>query len=642
MTRFLLVGNPNCGKTTLFNALTGDHERVGNWPGVTVDVKSKQLAWKDQVFEVMDLPGLYSLEVFGTEALSQDEQQAKNALRLAQPDGLINVIDACQLERHLYLTSQLLELGHPMVVVLNKMDCARERGLTIDIHAMSALLGCPVLPMEAHRHQGVEALKDVLLTPIEKPTPLTLVGGMTEDDIVMADRRYTAVHEVVLKVQKKRSDVSEYLTEKLDRFILNRFLAYPIFFLVMYGLFFFAIHVGGFFQPMFDRATSFVFVEGAAHVFEMMHAPDWFVAWGAYGIGKGINTTLTFIPVMAALYFFLSLLEGSGYMARAAFVVDRAMRYLGLPGKSFVPMIIGFGCNVPAVMAGRTLDSDRDRLLTILMSPFMSCSARLAIYSIFAATFFPDNGQYIVFSLYFLGVFMAVLTGFLLRKTVFKGETSSLILELPAYHRPSLGRLFKDTADRVSVFIFRAGKLIIPVCAVLGAMNALSTDGHTLSSGDTHSLLAYLGQWITPCFEPMGLTPERWPATVALMTGMLAKEVVIGTLNGLHVDLYHLFDGQVGAYAYLLFVLFYIPCVSTMAVIRQEASRKLMWFSIGWSTLVAYSAAVLFYQLATFERHEVQSLTWVLVIALVNCFVVYLIQLSARKSEGGSHAVTAS
>ena len=648
MIRVLLVGNPNCGKTTLFNTLTGDSQRVGNWPGVTVETKTTVFSWDEKTIQVMDLPGIYSLDI-GLDSLSQDEQQARETLRLCfseqkdkTPTFLINVVDACHLERHLYLTSQLLELGVPVVVVLNMMDCAKQRGISIDVQALSIRLGCPVLPIEAHRGIGVLALKERLIKPVALPKPIVSHEGCIDDELLMADRRYTAVHDLVLHVQKKQSDASEHFTSKVDRLVLHRFLAFPIFFAMMYGLFYFAIHVGGALQPWFDEVTDALFVQGTAHVLSVLHAPDWLIAWGAYGIGKGINTTLTFIPVMAALFFFLSFLESSGYMARAAFVVDKAMRLLGLPGKSFVPMIIGFGCNVPAVMAARTLDNERERLLTILMSPFMSCSARLAIYAVFAAEFFPTNGQNIVFSLYLFGILMAILTGFLLRKTVFKGAASSLILELPAYHRPSLYRISKETMVRLRVFIIRAGRLIIPVCAVLGVVNGLSTDGHLLHFGESNSLLAWFGQLLTPIFAPMGLSNESWPATVGLMTGMLAKEVVIGTLNSLHADLHQLFDGQAGAYAYLLFVLLYIPCVSTMAVIRQESSRRLMWFSIGWSSLVAYSAAVLFYQLATFQRHPTQTLLWVMLIGFINCLTVYIIQLSAKTRTGSLDAIATS
>lgn len=707
--RVMLIGNPNCGKTTLFNALTGDNQRVGNWPGVTVEQKTGAFQIEAQcTVELIDLPGLYSLTAIH-QHVSQDEKITAQAV-VGDVDVILNVIDACHLERHLYLTSQLLELGKPVVLALNMMDIAQQRGITIDVNRLSTELGCAVVPIQAHRDVGIDALKQSLLTATSLSVPMKLMlpqplqkALMTiqqywlergvyvsqqafywanrllecdvaliadvdvkpfippESDILMADARYQMVHDMVGRVQKKRSDTSDNLTAKIDRIVLHRVWALPIFLGVMYLMFFLAINVGGALQDFFDIASDAIFVQGLASLLQMIDTPQWLIALTANGFGKGINTTLTFIPVIASMFFFLALLETSGYMARAAFVVDKAMRMLGLPGKSFVPMIVGFGCNVPAIMAARTLDSERDRLLTVLMSPFMSCSARLAIYAIFVAAFFPVGGQNVVFSLYVTGVLMAVLTGFLLRKTVFKGSASPLLLELPAYHKPSFKRLYKETSIRLRYFIVRAGQFIVPVCVILGGLNALSV-GH---SGE--SVLSIVGKWMTPLFSPMGIAEDNWPATMGLLTGMLAKEVVVGTLHTLYAQTAHIvpvsgagfdfwatmqsaflsipqnilnlaqaivhplsahldetvlpsgvsqvmlqhFDGQVGAYAYLLFVLLYIPCVSTMAVIRQEAGRRFMWFSLIWSLILAYGVAVGFYQLATMTMHVEQTIRWI-------------------------------
>ena len=735
MTHIMLVGNPNCGKTTLFNALTGDNQRVGNWPGVTVEKKTGLFTIGVQDIAVTDLPGVYSLTSF-VHGASQDEQIAANEVAYGDADIMINVVDACHLERHLYLTSQLVELGKPMIVALNMTDIAAFRGITIDAYALSKQLNCPVVVLQAHRKVGLldlqqaildsppaalplklslptsilQTLSDIqhrLLSLCEKPqlvpylshrllegdtlllndpSILNVIQSTVDIDITMADARYQAVHQIVELVQKKRSDANEHLTAKLDRIVLHRFWALPIFFLLMYLMFLFAINIGGAFQDFFDISTDAIFVQGSAWLLQQLHMPNWLIALFANGVGKGINTTLTFIPVIASMFFFLSLLESSGYMARAAFVVDKVMRALGLPGKSFVPMIVGFGCNVPAIMAARTLDSEQDRLLTVLMSPFMSCSARLAIYAVFVAAFFPVGGQNIVFSLYFIGILMAVLTGLLLRKTVFRGQASPLILELPAYHRPSLRRLFKETSLRLRYFIWRAGKLIIPVCVILGGLNALTIHGG-ISMGDasSDSVLSLIARWITPVFSPMGLHQDNWPATVGLLSGMLAKEVVVGSLNTLYAQMGHVvqhtisgfdflgllntaiwsiphnllelgtavmnpilasapkyeasrsiygvmyqhFDGKAGAYAYLLFILLYIPCVSTMAAIKQEASQKLMWFSVTWSLIVAYAAAVIFYQLATFKIHVVESLAWIVGILLFVTTTVFIIRAFA-------------
>lgn len=740
MSTILLAGNPNCGKTTLFNALTGNNNRVGNWPGVTVEKKSGYFFVHDQRLELIDLPGVYSLA--SAKGASQDEQIAAQAITTLDVDLIINVIDACHLERHLYLTTQLLELGKPLIVVLNMMDIAEQRRIHIDINALSDQLHCPVLPIQAHKKTGIEQLLQVIATPVAPSTavPLALssslqtaleklerhwqtveqqstiraryrafraleasnlpaewdsTGVPEESDILLADARYTKVHQISSQVQHKHSDASEHLTAKIDRIVLNRYAAFPIFFAMMYLMFLFAINIGGALQDFFDITTDTVFVQGSAWLLQQMHAPQWLIALIANGVGMGINTTLTFIPVIAAMFFFLSLLEASGYMARAAFVVDKAMRAMGLPGKSFVPMIVGFGCNVPAIMAARTLDSERDRILTVLMSPFMSCSARLAIYSVFVAAFFPSGGQNVVFALYLIGIVMAVFTGLIMRKTTLKGEASPLILELPAYHRPTLKRLWRETNMRLRHFIWRAGRLIIPICVLLGGLNALTVSGGlSTDEASTHSVLSLLGQWLTPIFAPMGLHQDNWPATVGLLTGMLAKEVVVGSLNSLYSQLGHLgqlhaanfdfwgslaqalrsipenlssvaeaitnpilasapdsalsqsvygmmaarFDGKTGAFAYLLFILLYIPCVSTMAVIRQEANQRLMWFSILWSFLIAYAAAVIFYQAATFLQHPQQSLLWI--ILMVGSILLTIKLLGRRDLRlGGWHAI---
>jgi len=735
----LLVGNPNCGKTTLFNALTGQNQRIGNWPGVTVDKKEGTFFLADHSFSITDLPGIYSLSA-PSDGSSQDAKIAAKAIIELESDFIINVVDACHLERHLFLTTQLLELGKPMVVVLNMTDLATQQRIKIDYSALSDELGCPVLPIQAHKNVGIEALKQLLCKPLKVKSVFRIawpesvqhalsqlkrhfsIAGYTptqshyiacrvlegdhnwltgynqtdilkkqDYDLITADKRYTVVHRITQSVQSRPADASNQLTARLDSLVLNRWLALPIFLAVMYTMFLFAINIGGAFQSFFDLASEAIFVDGTAWVLHQFQAPLWLIALLANGAGKGINTTVTFIPVIAAMFFFLAALESSGYMARAAFVVDKLMRYLGLPGKSFVPMIVGFGCNVPAIMAARTLDSERDRLLTILMSPFMSCSARLAIYAVFVAAFFPSGGQNIVFSLYLLGIVMAVLTGLLLRKTHLHGKASPLILELPSYHRPTIRSLFKQMKIRLMFFIKRAGRLIIPICILLGGLNALSIDGQIIvGDASSQSVLSWFGQWLTPLFAPMGLKPDNWPATVGLISGTLAKEVVVGTLNALYAQMGNVaslggadfnlwaslkeavysvidnlanlaqaltnpilasapdnevskaaygemakqFDGAVGAYAYLLFVLLYIPCVSTMVAVRQEASRAWMWFSISWSFILAYAVAVIFYQLATISLHPGASISWVVTMLAIIAIYVGWMRYRSKYSQG--------
>lgn len=719
-----LVGNPNCGKTTLFNALTGAKQRIGNWPGVTVERKSGSYALASAEVEVIDLPGIYSLTQ-ATLTSAIDERIAAEFIRQNETAIIINIVDASNLERHLYLTTQLLETGAPVILALNMMDVARARGLYLDIAGLSQALGCPVVALEANKGGGIDELKkavsvyqtsqakslrlpyaaslqevinrlsdagnlilpllegDVYAQQSVSPTVLTKAKLLQaeleqttgeETDILIADARYRCIQSIINLCLTRKTIAPTNWTARLDRLVLNRILGLPIFLGVMYLLFVFSINIGGAFQDFFDMSSQTIFVDGLGYMLEQVGAPTWLIALLANGLGKGINTTVTFIPVLGSMFLFLALLEDSGYMARAAFVIDRFMRALGLPGKAFVPMIVGFGCNVPAVMGARTLENKRDRILTIMMAPFMSCGARLAIFAVFTAAFFPHGGQNIVFALYLIGIIMAVLTGFLLRLTVLKGEASPLVMELPPYHFPRLKTLFLHAWQRLKSFVYRAGRLILPICVLIGALNVLNLDGSlNTGDGDQHSLLSMVGQWVTPIFAPMGIHNDNWPATVGLVTGVLAKEVVIGTLNTLYSQVGHFtsaasaggfdlmaglsqallsipqnlsqlgsvfgnpvlaqapispinqgvyglmaqrFDGQIGAFAYLLFILLYFPCISTMAVMMRELHKGWSFFSGCWMTGVAYGTAVFFYQAATWSRHPLSSSVWMITVAL--------------------------
>ncbi len=745
-----LVGNPNSGKTTVFNALTGARQRVGNWPGVTVEKKTGLFKHQNVTVEIVDLPGAYSLTIVN-ESSSIDERIACEYILNRHADLIINVIDASNLERNLYLTMQLLEMRVPMIIAVNMMDVARQRGLQILLDVLAKEFDCTVVPLEAHKGKGIKELKQAIVTgtvrrdrvdyadiPINEaiktisqklnptipakmnkndycdwlairlleddvfarslvaPTIFPLVieqqnhlrATLNEDpDILLADMRYRFIQDVITRCLIKSATSQKNWTTRIDNIVLNRLLGLPIFLCVMYFMFFFSINIGGAFQDFFDMGSSTIFVEGSAAWFTQLGFPTWLTALLANGIGKGINTTITFIPVIGAMFLFLAFLEDSGYMARAAFVVDRLMRALGLPGKSFVPMVVGFGCNVPAVMATRTLENKRDRILTVMMSPFMSCGARLAIFAVFTAAFFPQGGQNIIFLLYIIGIVMAMLTGLMLRKTILQGDPAPLVMELPPYHIPGVKTLLLHAWQRLKGFVIRAGKLIVPICILIGALNALNIDA-TINGGegDANSLLSALGRMMTPIFAPMGIHQDNWPATVGLVTGVLAKEVVIGTLNtiysqvghftalqadvfsfwgGLHEAalsvpmnlaklghslgnpilakapvhtlsqsvyglMYQRFDGQIGAIAYLLFVLLYFPCVSTTAAMLREVKRGWALFSVLWSTGVAYCVAVGFYQLATMTRHPLSSLLWVIGVAAALCLTVLGVRFYAE------------
>jgi ferrous iron transport protein B len=739
-----LVGNPNCGKTTLFNELTGARQKVGNWPGVTVECKSGYFLARSQQIEVIDLPGIYQLS-YSNDQQAVDEKIACDFVLNQPVDIIINIIDAAHLERHLYLTLQLLSIQIPLIVAVNMMDVAKRRQIEINLAKLQAMLGCPVVGLVANKGIGIKELKRMLsfynfksrqlntwvaypdlitkaISHLEKqiqsshakfnfcaswlagqllhnPESIASIKStvkkqalawrekieknLKEDiDILFADSFYSAANHISQGVSLSIGN-RQTLTEKLDKIILNRWLGIPIFLLVMYFMFLFAINLGGAFQDFFDISSGAIFVQGVEQILNGLHSPSWLIALLAAGLGKGINTTLSFIPVIGAMFFFLAFLEGSGYMARASFVVDRLMRMVGLPGKSFVPMIVGFGCNVPAILAARILETPKERALTILMSPFMSCSARLAIFAVFTAAFFPSGGQNVVFALYFIGIFAAIFTGFILRKTLLPGEVTPLVLEFPAYHLPSLSILMKLTWHRLKSFVLRAGKLIVPICMVIGLLNAVNTDG-TLNTkaSSSNSILSSIGRTVTPLLKPMGIHNDNWPATVGLVTGILAKEVVIATLNTLYSQdsrltippgsslslskslkeaifsvpqnllalkhsfsapivtkrpdhvldrhvygiMYQRFGGQMAAFAYLLFVLLYFPCVSATAVMAKELNKGWTLFSVIWSTGIAYGVATTFYQLATLRLHPLQSLGWVLVTTSAFGFILSIMR----------------
>lgn len=737
-----LIGNPNSGKTTLFNQLTGARQRVGNWSGVTVERKEGQFTTTDNQVTLVDLPGTYSLTTISSQT-SLDEQIACHYILSGDADLLINVVDASNLERNLYLTLQLLELGIPCVVALNMLDIAEKQQIRIEVDALAKRLGCPVIPLVSTRGRGIEALKmsldrhqanddlelvhyaqpllreaDSLAQVMPKEMPLKqrrwLGLQMLEGDIYslgfageraqqqleptvqrlqtemddpalhIADARYQSIAAVCDVVSNTLTAEPSRFTAAVDRIILNRFLGLPVFLFVMYLMFLLAINIGGALQPIFDAGSVAIFIHGIQWIGATLHFPEWLTIFLAQGIGGGINTVLPLVPQIGMMYLFLSFLEDSGYMARAAFVMDRLMQSLGLPGKSFVPLIVGFGCNVPSVMGARTLDAPRERLMTIMMAPFMSCGARLAIFAVFAAAFFGQEGALAVFSLYVLGIVMAVLTGLMLKHTIMRGEASPFVMELPVYHVPHLKSLIIQTWQRLKGFVLRAGKVIVIVSIFLSALNSFTLSGQA-ADNINDSALASVSRVITPLFKPIGVHEDNWQATVGLFTGAMAKEVVVGTLNTLYTaeniqqeefnpadfnlldelgaaagetwqslkDTFSLsvlanpieaskgdgematgamgvmsskFGSAAAAYSYLIFVLLYIPCISVMGAIARESSRGWMGFSVLWGLNIAYSLSTLFYQVASYNQHPRYSLTCILSVILFNVVVLGLLR----------------
>ncbi|MCP5179233.1 MAG: ferrous iron transport protein B [Pseudomonadales bacterium] len=661
-----LVGNPNSGKTTLFNALTGARQHVGNWPGVTVERKSGHYRHGNRLVEVIDLPGTYSID---GEAESIDERITHDFLRDTACAAIINVVDASSLARGLYLTLELIERGLPVVVALNMMDVADNHGMHIDTTALASHLGCPVVGLVASRGEGINMLQDAIEN-IEAHPAATLAP------VDSPEARYRHVDGLV-STCVKQTYVTRTLTERIDAIALHRVLAFPIFLAAMYLMFLFAINVGAVFIDWFDLMGLALFVEAPRQVLQTLGAPGWLTAFLADGVGGGVQLVGTFIPVIGCLFLALAILEDSGYIARVAFIVDRLMRGLGLPGKAFVPLIVGFGCNVPAVMASRTLDREPDRILTTIMAPYMSCGARLTVYALFATAFFPSGGQNVVFALYVIGVAVAVLSALAVRRFLIRQPSGAFVLELPAYHVPTLRGVLVQTWQRLKGFVVRAGKAIVIVVVVLNTVNSLGTDGSFGNQNTSRSVLSTIGEAMTPLFSPLGIREDNWPATVGIFSGIFAKEVVVGTLDALYspqassggddiastmraafqsipdniaglrdqlldplgIDLgdtsdlatqieaqsIHMgtidalrttFDGRLGAFAYLLFILLYMPCVATVGAIYKETGATWAVISTVWSVTTAYAVSSIVYQAGTFADRPVSAATTIALVTL--------------------------
>ena len=602
-----IAGNPNCGKTALFNALTGARQHVGNWPGVTVEKKEGYFELGDRQIRLVDLPGTYALF-----ANAEDERAAVDYLLSREASLIINIVDATNLERNLFLTSQLADMKIPMVIAVNMMDIAENRGIQLDLDELSDFYGVPCIPLSAVSEKSVtnfiSQMGHVLASPM--PLPKQMVYGDKveeavkvlepkvapvaellsadarwvslmylgneksyadkfaeagvkldkaevvkilgeEPEFAMAENRYSISHEVAGKAIVS-ARAKKTFSDKLDAVLLNRWAALPIFLVIMYLVFWIAVTIGSAFIDFFDVLFGAIFVDGLGYVLgDVLGCPSFVTAILADGIGAGIQTVSTFIPVIFFMFLCLSFLEDSGYMARAAFVADRFMRFLGLPGRAFVPMMVGFGCGVPGIMGSRVLESKRERFLTIFLVPFMSCGARLPVYALFAAAFFGKMAGTVVFLLYLAGVLFAVAYGLFLKKSLFQGQASNFVMELPPYHLPKFKSLMIHCWQRLRDYIWRAGKVITLAVAVLGFLNSFgivekAVDENaptnepagfefTAGNGDSeNSLLSTIGKAITPVFEPFGVEKENWPASVSLFTGLLAKEAVIGTMNSLY------------------------------------------------------------------------------------------------------------
>lgn len=695
--KICLVGNPNCGKTTVFNRLTGARQKVGNWAGVTVEKKVGELILKGHSVEIIDLPGIYSLDQIDP---GQDEAIAAAYLEQRNYDLIINIVDVANLSRNLVLTTQLLEMNTPLLVLANMVDVAKQKGVTVNFETLAERLGVPVIPFVGSTGKGIHELlsaidiarvadKDLHEVTAEAEK-ICAFGGEDDHLIGRSQKRFAAVRAITEGILQTHSG-SRNWSESVDRVVLSRWLGIPVFLLMMYLMFTVAINLGAVFIDFFDILFGALLVDGVADLLSYVGAPEWVSSLLAGGVGAGVQLVATFVPVIGFLYLCLSLLEDSGYLSRAAFVVDRLMARIGLPGNAFVPLIVGFGCNVPAVMAARTMNRETDRLLTIVMAPFMSCGARLTVYALFAAAFFPTNGQDVVFLLYIMGIAVAVFTGWLFRKQVFAAKAAPSFIEMPAYHLPIWRNIFITTWHRLKGFILRAGKTIVIVVTALSFVNSIGTDGSFGNENSEKSVLSVIGKTITPIFAPLGIKEENWPATVGIFTGMFAKEAIVGTLDALYVQqgdaveklsllesaqaaltsvgdnfadlmgawgdplgigsvsdagasaesqgvnertltqMAMLFDGTVGAFCYLVLILLYTPCVAVLGAVKREAGSEWMWVVVGWTTLLSYGLSTVLYQLARWEQHPLFSTLWILGVLVVSAlFVRFLRHTGSR------------
>ena len=669
--KIALAGNPNCGKTTLFNALTGSNQFVGNWPGVTVEKKEGKLKGHKDV-TIMDLPGIYSLSPYTLE-----EVVARNYLINERPDAILNIVDGTNIERNLYLSTQIMELGIPVVMAVNMMDLVEKAGDKIHTDKLSKLLGCEVVEISALKGTGIQKAAEKAISLAERKnevTPvhefdskvedaITAVGTMLGMDIPEAQKRFFAIKllekdDKIKEQMKLVPDVSNEIkaledafdddtesiitneryvyissiigkcvtkgrkggmtvSDKIDRWVTNRWLALPIFAAVMFIVYYVSITTVGAFLTDWTNDVLFgeIIPPAVEKLLVAVNCADWLQGLILDGIVAGVGAVLGFVPQMLVLFIFLAFLEGCGYMARVAFIMDRIFRKFGLSGKSFIPMLIGSGCGVPGIMASRTIESDRDRKMTIMTTTFVPCGAKLPIIALIAGAFF-NNAGWVAWSAYFVGVVAIICSGIILKKTkMFSGEPAPFVMELPAYHMPTVGNVLRSMWERGWSFIKKAGTIILLSTIVLWFLMSFGwVDGKfgMLEAEQLNdSILASIGNVIAPIFAPLGWTKagEGWKMAVAAITGLIAKENVVATFGMLFGFAEVAEDGSeiwgnlaqvmtpIAAYGFLVFNLLCAPCFAAMGAIKREMNNaKWFWFAIGYQCGLAYVVSLCIYQ----------------------------------------------
>ena len=657
-----LAGNQNCGKTTLFNALTGSNQHVGNFPGVTVEKKEGKVRGHEEI-RIVDLPGIYSLSPYTSE-----EIVTRDFILNEQPDVILNIVDATNIERNLYLSLQLMELEKPMVIALNMMDEVNRSGNHVDVEQLSERLKVRVVPISASRRDGIDDLVAAVIAAVadeakfdldfcsgaihraihsiahiiedhaqqagipkrfaatklvDGDEPMQRLLNLHESDLniiehivkqmeeelgtdreaALADMRYSYIESLVAQCVSRHHETREQQrSEKLDRWLTHKYLGIPIFLCIMLLIFYLTfVPIGGTLQGLLESGID-MFVSWLDVQMEAWQVSSWLHSLVIDGICAGVGSVLSFLPLIVVLFFFLSLLEDSGYMARVAYIMDKALRKIGLSGKSFVPMLIGFGCSVPAIMSTRTLSSERDRKMTIILTPFMSCSAKLPIYGMITAAFFPQHAAVVMLGVYLIGILVAILCGLLFKQTLFKGNPVPFVMELPAYRIPDARSVLMHMWEKAKDFLHRAFTIIFAATIIIWFLQSYDFSFHAVSDASA-SMLAVIGEKIAWIFEPLGFAD--WRASSALITGITAKESVVSTLSiltgastdaGLSSVLQTMFT-PLSAFAFLCFTVLYMPCVAAFAATKRElGTLKEALFAVLFQTGVAYIVALIIYQ----------------------------------------------
>ena len=574
MINVALFGNPNVGKTTVFNLLTGSNQYVGNWPGVTIDKKEGFLG--DDI-KIVDLPGIYAMDTF-----SNEEKVSKEFLETGDVDVIVNIVDASNLSRNLYLTTQLMKFNKPIVILLNMLDVAESKGIYIDFDKLSKELGVTVIPIIAKKKSGFDKISSAIKVSVNKNINYSIDFGNEA-------KTYKKLDDILSRCIKTTSNKKISISDKIDNIVLNPILAYPIFIGALLLLFKFTFDwVGG---PLQEGLATLIETYISSPINDMLvNSSPWFKSLIIDGILGGVCGTLPFFPLIFTLFFGISLFEDSGYMSRAAFLMDNIMRKVGLSGKAFIPMVMGLGCSSPAIMATRTLDSEKDRKITALISPLMTCGAKLPIYAVFVAIFFPKNAALVTTSLYLLGIVVAILVALVLNKTSFKTDIEPFILELPEYKLPTLNALLKNTWNKSKGFLIRVVTVMFAMSVAIWLLSSFNFNGFTEDMNN--SFLSYLGKLMTPLFSPLGF--GDWRASVSILTGLGAKEIVISTMQVLYGNLDTvlptIFTG-VTAYGFLVFSTLYTPCIAALATMRKEYGNKMMFTSLIYQFIIAWIGA---------------------------------------------------